>query len=44
MLLKNVETVTGGASASYGTDAVAGVVNFMLDTKFEGVKVQARPA
>jgi outer membrane receptor protein involved in Fe transport len=42
MLLKNVETVTGGASASYGTDAVAGVVNFILDTKFEGVKLRAQ--
>jgi iron complex outermembrane recepter protein len=40
MLLQNVDTVTGGASASYGTDAVAGVVNFRLDTKFEGVKVR----
>jgi iron complex outermembrane receptor protein len=38
MLLQNVETVTGGASASYGTDAVAGVVNFKLDTRFEGIK------
>ena len=37
MLMKNVETVTGGASASYGTDAVAGVTNFLLDTKFDGV-------
>jgi outer membrane receptor protein involved in Fe transport len=37
-LIKNVETVTGGASASYGTDAVAGVVNFILDTDFTGVK------
>ncbi len=42
MLLKNVETVTGGASASYGTDAVAGVTNFILDTKFEGVKLKAQ--
>ncbi|MEN9706103.1 MAG: hypothetical protein RLZZ393_1982 [Pseudomonadota bacterium] len=42
MLLKNVETVTGGASASYGTDAVAGVTNFILDTKFEGVKAKAQ--
>ena len=41
-LLKSVEVVTGGASASYGTDAVAGVVNFILDTKFEGVKVEAQ--
>jgi outer membrane receptor protein involved in Fe transport len=37
-LLRGIETVTGGASASYGTDAVAGVVNFLLDTDFEGVK------
>lgn len=35
-LLKGIETVTGGASASYGTDAVAGVVNFLLDTEFDG--------
>ena len=42
MLLKGIETVTGGASASYGTDAVAGVVNFLLDTKFEGVKIHAQ--
>ncbi len=42
LLLKNVETVTGGASASYGTDAVAGVVNFLLDTEFEGVKMRAQ--
>lgn len=41
-LLKSVEVVTGGASATYGTDAVAGVVNFILDTKFEGVKAEAQ--
>jgi iron complex outermembrane recepter protein len=41
-LIKNVEVVTGGASATYGTDAVAGVVNFILDTKFEGVKAEAQ--
>jgi iron complex outermembrane recepter protein len=37
-LVKGIETVTGGASASYGTDAVAGVVNFLLDTDLEGVR------
>jgi len=37
-LIRNIETVTGGASASYGTDAVAGVVNFLLDTEFTGIK------
>lgn len=34
--ISNIETVTGGASAVYGTDAVAGVVNFVLNTKFNG--------
>ena len=38
LLLRSVETVTGGASAQYGTDAVAGVVNFILDTDYEGIK------
>ncbi|MEX1237107.1 MAG: TonB-dependent receptor, partial [Pseudomonadales bacterium] len=36
-LVKRVEVLTGGASAVYGSDAVAGVVNFILDTNFEGV-------
>jgi iron complex outermembrane recepter protein len=36
--IRNVETVTGGASAAYGTDAVAGVVNFILDKDFEGFR------
>lgn len=31
-LLKNVQVLTGGASATYGADAVAGVVNFVMDT------------
>lgn len=34
--ISGVEIVTGGASAAYGTDAVAGVVNFQLNTEFEG--------
>ncbi|MEG3177253.1 TonB-dependent receptor [Sphingomonas sp. RB3P16] len=38
MLIQRVETVTGGASAVYGSDAVAGVVNFITDTKFTGLK------
>ena len=41
-LLRSVETVTGGASASYGTDAVAGVVNFLLDTEFDGFKTRGQ--
>jgi len=35
-LISRVETVTGGASAAYGTDAVAGAVNFILDTNYTG--------
>lgn len=37
-LIKRVEVVTGGASAVYGSDAVAGVVNFILDHDFTGIK------
>ena len=39
MLLQRVDVVTGGASAVYGSDAISGVVNFITDTKFNGVKV-----
>jgi iron complex outermembrane receptor protein len=37
-LVQRVDIVTGGASAAYGSDAVAGVVNFVLDTRFNGLK------
>ncbi|MDB5467438.1 MAG: TonB-dependent receptor [Phenylobacterium sp.] len=37
-LVQRVDVVTGGASAAYGSDAVAGVVNFILNTKFVGLK------
>ena len=37
-LVQRVDVVTGGASAAYGSDAVAGVVNFVLDTKYTGMK------
>lgn len=37
-LVKNVEIVTGGASSVYGSDAVSGVVNFILDRKYTGLK------
>lgn len=40
-LIKRVDVLTGGASSVYGADAVAGVVNFVLDTDFEGFKVNA---
>ena len=37
-LIKRVDVVTGGASADWGSDAVAGVVNFVLDKDFTGIK------
>ncbi|WP_252181170.1 TonB-dependent receptor domain-containing protein, partial [Azospirillum sp. B4] len=37
-LVKRVDILTGGASAVYGADAVAGVVNFVMDDNFEGAK------
>ena len=40
-LVKRVDVLTGGASATYGADAVAGVVNFVMDTDFEGFKIDA---
>jgi iron complex outermembrane recepter protein len=39
-LMQRVDVVTGGASAAYGADAVAGVVNFVLDREFEGVRAR----
>ncbi len=39
-MIQRVETVTGGASAAYGSDAVAGVVNVILDDRMEGIKAQ----
>jgi outer membrane receptor protein involved in Fe transport len=41
MLIQRVDVVTGGASASWGSDAVAGVVNVVTDKKFEGFKLDA---
>ncbi|MDP3550197.1 MAG: TonB-dependent receptor [Novosphingobium sp.] len=38
-LLKNVEVVTGGGSAVYGSDALAGVVNFQLRDNLQGLEV-----
>jgi iron complex outermembrane receptor protein len=40
-LIKRVDILTGGASAVYGADAMAGVVNFVLDTDFEGFSATA---
>src|SRR5579872_7029100 len=41
MLIQRVDVVTGGASASWGSDAIAGVVNFVTEKKFEGFKMNA---
>lgn len=38
LLIERVDVVTGGASAVYGSDAVTGVVNFVLDKDFTGMK------
>ena len=38
-LIKSVEVLTGGSSATYGSDAVAGVVNFLMVDDFEGIKL-----
>lgn len=37
-LISRVDVVTGGASSLYGSDAVAGIVNFILDSRFTGLK------
>jgi len=41
-LVERVEVVTGGASATYGSDAVAGVVNFIMRRNFEGVEISGQ--
>ena len=38
-LVGRIETVTGGASATYGADAMAGVVNVIIDNNIEGIRV-----
>jgi iron complex outermembrane receptor protein len=42
LLVQRVDVVTGGASASYGSDAVGGVVNFITDKRFQGIKANAQ--
>jgi iron complex outermembrane recepter protein len=39
-LIERVEILTGGASAIYGSDAVAGVVNFIMKENFQGLQLQ----
>jgi len=41
-MIESVEIVTGGASAVYGADAVAGVINFILKKDFEGAEFSAQ--
>jgi len=41
-LIQNIEVISGGASATYGSDAMAGVVNFKLNTNFTGLQVDAQ--
>lgn len=42
LLVERVDLVTGGASAAYGSDAVSGVVNYVIDKKFTGFKVNVQ--
>jgi outer membrane receptor protein involved in Fe transport len=41
-LVERIEVVTGGASAAYGSDAIAGVVNFIMKKNFEGFQVDGQ--
>ena len=41
-MIERVDIVTGGASAVYGSDAMAGVVNFIMKNDFEGVQVTSQ--
>ncbi len=41
-LVKRVDVLTGGASSTYGADAVGGVVNFIMDTDFTGFKIEGQ--
>ncbi|TCP33357.1 TonB-dependent receptor [Sphingomonas sp. BK235] len=41
IMIKRIDVLTGGASSTYGSDAVGGVVNFVLDNDFSGVSLDA---
>jgi outer membrane receptor protein involved in Fe transport len=41
-LVERVEVVTGGAAAAYGSEAIAGVINFIMKDDFEGIQLDAR--
>lgn len=42
MMIQRVDVLTGGASSVYGADAVSGVVNFIMDTNFTGIRVDSQ--
>ncbi len=42
LMIKRVDVVTGGLSAVYGSDAITGVINFITDRDFNGVKAEAK--
>lgn len=42
ILVERIDVVTGGASAAYGSDAISGVVNFIVDKDFKGVRLNAQ--
>jgi iron complex outermembrane recepter protein len=41
-LVERIEVVTGGASAAYGSDAIAGVINFIMKRNFQGVQIDGQ--
>ncbi len=41
-LIKRVDVLTGGASSTYGADAVSGVVNFIMDSSFTGLRIDGQ--
>src|SRR3546814_10011771 len=41
-LVDRIDVLTGGASSVYGSDAISGVVNFILDTDFEGFRLDSQ--
>lgn len=41
-LISSIETITGGASSTYGSDAVGGVLNFLLNQNFEGAQLDVQ--
>ena len=41
-IVSRVDVLTGGASSVYGSDAVSGVVNFVMDTDLEGVRIDGQ--